>query len=312
MIIFLYGPDIYRSRQKLNEIVDHYRKAHKSGLNLKYFDGKKLNYQDFKDSFQVISMFKEKKLTVLTNVFYAQDFKERFLKNFEKFINSGDIILFYQEEKIVRNNSLFVFLSKHAKCQEFKLLDSQKLKKWIEKEFSIYQSEIDRKAIQSLIDFVGNDLWRLSNEIKKLASYKKGNKIEMGDVELLVKPKIETDIFKTIEAMAVKNKKQALSLLHKHLEKGDNPLYLLSMINFQFRNLLIIKELIQKNLPYNLLVKESKLHPFVVRKTYSQAQKFELEELKKIYEKIFQIDSKIKTGKIEPQLALDLFISESC
>ena len=26
MILFLYGPDTYRSRQKLNEIIEHYKK----------------------------------------------------------------------------------------------------------------------------------------------------------------------------------------------------------------------------------------------------------------------------------------------
>jgi DNA polymerase III delta subunit len=33
-------------------------------------------------------------------------------------------------------------------------------------------------------------------------------------------------------------------------------------------------------------------------------------ELKKIYRKIFQIDSDIKTGKIEPETALDLLLAE--
>ncbi|PIQ92378.1 MAG: hypothetical protein COV69_02735 [Parcubacteria group bacterium CG11_big_fil_rev_8_21_14_0_20_39_14] len=27
MIIFLYGPDTYRSRQKLNEIIEYYKKV---------------------------------------------------------------------------------------------------------------------------------------------------------------------------------------------------------------------------------------------------------------------------------------------
>ncbi len=38
------------------------------------------------------------------------------------------------------------------------------------------------------------------DEVKKLVNYKKGGSIGLLDVNLLVKPKIETDIFKTIEA----------------------------------------------------------------------------------------------------------------
>jgi len=35
----------------------------------------------------------------------------------------------------------------------------------------------------------------------------------------------ENDIFKTIDALASKDKKLALFLLHKHLDNGDNALY---------------------------------------------------------------------------------------
>ncbi len=62
MIIFLYGQDTYRSHQKLNEIIEHYKKIHKSGINLKYFDGANLNSQDFQDEIRQTSMFDEKKI----------------------------------------------------------------------------------------------------------------------------------------------------------------------------------------------------------------------------------------------------------
>ncbi len=62
MIIFLYGEDTYRSRRKLEEIVAHYKEIHKSGLNLKYLDGKNADLSDVKGELQTASMFKEKKL----------------------------------------------------------------------------------------------------------------------------------------------------------------------------------------------------------------------------------------------------------
>ena len=137
---------------------------------------------------------------------------------------------------------------------------------------------------------------------------RKNEEIEVKDIELLVRPKIEIDIFKTINALAQKNRKQALKLLHKHLEKGDSPLYLLSMINYQFRNLLIVKELIENCQTYNTILRKSGLHPFVAKKSFFQSQKFTLEELKKIYQKIFQVDLDMKTGKIKPELALETLI----
>jgi len=156
----------------------------------------------------------------------------------------------------------------------------------------------------------GNDLWRLSAEIRKLSAYKGKNKIiEKKDVELLVKPEFETAIFKTIDAIAAKDKKTALALLYGHLEKGDPPLYLLSMIIFQFRNLLLVKDLEPKPLTeMTALLKP--MHPFVVRKSSWLAKKFTMQELEKIYIKLFKIDLAVKTGKIKPELALELLITD--
>ena len=86
----------------------------------------------------------------------------------------------------------------------------------------------------------------------------------------------------------------------EHLDNGDNALYLLSMIAYQFKTLLTIKEN-----PRN-----SGLHPFVVQKTLYLCNQFTAEQLKKIYQNIFQADLDIKTGKIDPELALELLLFE--
>jgi len=312
MIIFLYGKDTYRMRQKFNEIVEQYKKVHKSGLSLKYLDFSEKNalFSDFKDGFRQASMFKEKKLILTINPFSSISFKESFLEQGKSFLDSDDLIVFYQEGEIDKRTSLFKFLLKNAKCQEFKSLTGQKLRAWLKKEFQEYKTDIELNALEKLIDYAGSDLWALSNESKKLASYAKGREIKTEDVETLVKSKIEADIFKSIDAIAQRNKKQALKLIHKHLERGDSPLYLLTMINYQFRNLLLVKDFIEKHKPYDVILRKSGLHPFVVKKSYYQCQQFSLAELKKIYQKIFKVDFEIKTGKIEPTMALDLLVTE--
>ncbi len=317
MVIFLYGQDTYRLTQKLREIIEGYKKIHKSGLNLRFLDfsgsAEELNFQDFKDAFQQRSIFKEKRLIVLTNIFSNKDLKQSFLKNIKNLTDSKDVIVISEKNKILANDPLFKILKKKVICQEFKPIKGQSLENWVKKEIEKYKVKIEPEALQQIIDFIGNDLWRFSNEIKKLVNYKGKNSnliITKQDIELLVRPKVEPDIFQTINFLASKNKKQALSLLKKHLEKGDSPLYLLSMISFQFRNLLMIRELIDKNRPYFVISKETKLHPYVVKKSHAQAQRFSLSELKKIYQKIFEVDLNIKTGKLEPETALELLITQ--
>ena len=271
MIIFLYGEDTYRSKEKLQEIIGHYKEVHKSGLNLRFFDANDITYQDFRDEFRQMPMFQEKKLVILSNIFQNQEFIKSFLENGEKLAGSKDIIVIREEGDIPPKDTLFKFLLKNAKAQEFQMLDDARLKNWAKKEFEKYQAVIQPEALSQLACYIGNDLWHFSQEIQKLSAFKKNSAIVLADVNLLVKPEVETDIFKTIEALALKDKKKALWLIHEHLENGDSPLYLLSMINFQFRNLLIAK-------------KTGRIsgHPYFARKTLWLAENFGLDKLQQI------------------------------
>jgi len=317
MIYFIYGEDSYRAKKKLEEIIRGYKKVHKSGLNLIYIDAGKQNFKDFYSNLKITSMFAEKKLIVIKNIFSAQGgpasgWQEDFLENINNLKDVKDIIIIYEDNAPDQRTKFFKTLLKCAKCQEFRFLQPAMLKKWVAQELEKNKTKINPDALDLLVEFVKNDLWKMANEINKLSNYKTGapGPIKKEDVELLVKPNTENDIFKTIEALASKDKKRALSLLHKHIDDGDNPLYLLSMISYQFRNLLIIKEFQEDSKPYNIIIQKSGLHPFVVQKTYYLCNQFSMPELKKIYRKIFQIDSDIKTGKIEPETALDLLLAE--
>lgn len=312
MIIFLYGKDTYRLQQKLKEIENQYKKIHKSGLNLEKIAAEQIDFQEFWDKLFQQSMFIKKKLFFLENLFSNQKFKGEFLKKIQPIAKSQDIIVVSEKKELPQKDKLFQGLKKYGKFQEFKPLGGKKLKDWLEKEFQRYGGEIERRALMKLIDFVGNNLWQMSNEIRKLTSYKKEIKEE--DVDLLVKPKIEADIFETIEALANKEKKRALRLVQKHLEKGDSPLYILSMINFQFRNLLILKSCESGHEFYandmRILIEGLNLHPYVIKKTRNLLRNFSLEKLKKIYQRIFELDLDIKTGKIKAEEGLEMLITE--
>ena len=54
MIFFLYGNDTYRSKEKLDEIVNHYKQIYKSGLNLKFFENEELDIEILKATLKQI------------------------------------------------------------------------------------------------------------------------------------------------------------------------------------------------------------------------------------------------------------------
>jgi DNA polymerase III subunit delta len=131
------------------------------------------------------------------------------------------------------------------------------------------------------------------------------------DVDQLVNASLDSNIFTTIDAIGANNKKEALFMLHNHIKKGDDPFYIFSMFLYQFRNLLKIADLRESGISSEYEIsKITKMHPFVIRKSLGQIRNFTFEKLKNIYQKLGEMDTQIKTGKIDIKLALDKFVAE--
>ncbi len=305
MIILLYGQDAFRSRLKLEEIIESHQQARPSGLNLFFIDFDEEGFEVFRDGLQTRSIFAEKKLFVLKNALKNEEVGEKIAKFLK---NQDEIIVFIENDKIKVGNRLFAFLKKTAKVQEFKLLSGREMVLWLEKWAALKGIKIDALAIRKLADFWGSDLWIITREIEKLYLLKASAAIDSRDIDLAVGASIEANIFKTIEAIALGNKKSALKMISHHLESGESPFYLLAMIAYQFRNLILVKNLVNKNKALEGIIRETGLSRFVAEKCLGLSRRFTLEALKNIYFRIFETDSKIKTGKISPRQGIELLV----
>jgi DNA polymerase-3 subunit delta len=305
MLIFLYGQDGYRSKEELRRVIEKNRINNSDWFDFIRIDASDKQVEIFKELKQTantISMFSQKKLVIIEDVFSlnqeSQDEISEFLKK-KKIEDSKDItIIFWTSEADVKSD-LFKYLNSKAECKEFKFLQGAQLKKWIKDFVDKEKGSIDNSAAEKLTERIGNDLWRMSNELNKLLSYNKTIRLE--NVELLVRPEIDLNIFQLVDAIGYKQKAKVLSLFGQYIESGESEYYLLSMIAYQIRNL--IKAKTAKDI--ELLG----LHPFVVRKTKQQVENFTLEELKKIYHQLMMIDFESKLGKVDITAALELFLT---
>lgn len=311
MFIILYGPEVFLAERKLKEIIDSYRKSQKSGLSFYSFDAEALDLDDFKNAAQTESMFAEKKLIILKNLFLENEKLAKKIMDFSNDYGIQDMketVIVFLEKGNPKSKNFDDLLEKPNLFQEFKKLEGVKLTAWAKAEFEKAGAKIEPPALMYLISAAGSDLYRLKNEIDKLTAYKKS--ITKKDVEELVVSDFHSDIFAVIDAIAKKDKKSSLKILNDHLEQGESEQYLLSMIVYQFRNLIKVKSLADKELKADQIAKKTGLHPFVVKKTLVSSRLFSFDDLKEIYKKLFDIDLKIKTGEIEPQTALNLFVAE--
>ncbi|MFC1617653.1 DNA polymerase III subunit delta [Patescibacteria group bacterium] len=315
MIIFLHGEDTYRSRQKLDEIIAKFEAKDSSGMNLAVLSMKESKFADFSKTVTAMPFMGDRRLVVAKNLLSEAkaDLQEPIAKMLkDKKIPAETTVIFYEQAKPDRRKKLFKDLNKEKLAQEFKLLADYEVSNWVQAEVARREGEIAPSAAAKLAAYIGNDLWRLSNEIEKLIIYRSNQEIRAEDVELLVKAKLDENIFNLVDAVSNSNVSQALKLLHENFEQGQSEQYLLAMISYQFRNLAQIKPLLDEGMPEDLIKKQTGLHPFVIKKTATQARRFSQDKIKKIYDILVRTDIAMKTGKVEQKTALDLLVVGLC
>lgn len=321
MIIFLYGEDSFRSCQKISEIKEKYLKSDKSGSGLSSFDcEEKPSVSDIINVFETANLLAPKRLVIIKKLIISYDDREQkevleFLKKNKKRIIDDEnlVIVFWEDNQPKKSNAIFKFLEANGKKQNFEKLTGVKLEQWIIKRIKTIDEKagISKGAIAKLILYAGSDMEMLENELKKLVDYAESDIISEKNVDEMVSANADSNIFATVDALGANNKKEALFLLHNHLKNGDDSFYIFSMFLYQFRNLLKIADLRDRGVSNEYEIsKITKMHPFVVRKSLGQIRNFTFSKLKKIYQQLGELDTKIKTGKIDIRLAMDKFIAQ--
>ena len=303
MIFLLYGKEEYLAHRKLQEIWEAYRASGKTRFGAKRMQASELSLEELKNELESQSLFHEKKLLVLEGLFGQKQLKEHVLKLAEPLAKAPSVILVLLERgEISASDSLLKALQGLATVHEYKELDAVKLDQWIAKETKELGVDIAKEARLFLVQEAGHDLWRLSQELAKLAAFKRGETrsgsetlqgrttIEKKDVAAIIpEAALAGDIFVTLDAIAAKNKTKAFNLIHRHIEKGESPIYLLSMFHFQIRSLLEAKE--------QGFGRHAKL-----------AAALSAEELKNMHWLLLQTDCAMKTGQLDPEAGLDVFL----
>lgn len=311
MILFFYGEETYRLKQKLNKLKEKFVSSSLGDTNLAILDGKTTPYNDINRQILAMPFLAKNRLVIIEDLL-----KEGNKENQEKVIDllkkvpESTVLVFAEYGKVDKRSSLYKKLNKPGQAQEFKLLEEDALKRWIRAEVANRGGEIAPDAVVKLVEYVGSDLWRMSNEIAKLITYDR--QITTDNIELLVQTQIQSNIFGLIDAVAAKAKKRAIKELYKLFGSGQAELYVLTMIIYQYRNLLIVKDA-EIRWPYInkwALAKKIQLHPFVLDKTKALTPKYGLDDLKKIYGKLLSYESAVKIGKIKPRIALELLVFE--
>ena len=322
MLIFLHGPDTFRSRQQLKKMIEKFKADRDpQGYNVAVLDCAKEDGGKVMEQILSAPFMSEKRLVVLENFLSATgkgDLQEEILNRAqEKKIPESTNLIFWESDLKPKTNvakKLFEILSKEKFSQQFDALTGFKLQAWIEAEFKTRGGKINQHALQYLTNNIGGDMWRLDSLIEQLIAYKgkEGNEVELADAQLFLDEKTDDSIFNLVDAIVGGQAKKAFEMIREQYRIGEDAQYVFAMLLRQFRILLEIRDLYERedNLPSDVIAKKLGLHPFVVKKSLPFIKRYPMGELKTIYQSLLDFDVKTKTGQGGPELMLDVLVGK--
>ena len=307
MIILVCGPDSYQASKKLIELRDGFiKKYDETRLNTVIYDGESTPFADIKQAVLSAPFLASRRLIIIKN-FTRGDYDLEEVSKILKTKAQDNTVIIY-EGKADKNLEKIVKVIQPAHQYKFDYLGEKQLLELVYKIAKQDGLNVNREETSKIIDFCGNDLWKITSEVKKFSMLKNETSDQLADIKNVLNGLGETNLFHFIDEVFGKNKSIAISLLRKELEKGTAPEQIFGLIVRQVRILLAFKS--DKN--SKMSAQAFGLRPFVAEKAKKIAKGFDLDNLYKIYAKLLTLDLFIKNSVTKTENLLTKFILEIC
>lgn len=322
-LYLFFGNDEQAMQKLVQSLVNKVMEASMGDMNITRFH-ENPRIEDVRDAAYVMPLFSDRRLVMVTN---AVDWvkgtrnKDAVLKMIEGMPDSTALVIQLNLEMerggwkdFPNTHWLRKWIQEQPAHRIFQkecaLPGIAQLPHLIMKEAKEKNGEFAMEAAQELTRTIGNDTLLISMEIDKLLMYVNLERpVSVDDVRLLTPEVSPISVFDMVDAIGERNIPQAAQLLHRLLET-EMPIPLFGMIIRQFRLLILARELVDLHGNKTQIDKSLKIHPFVAEKVKKQTSFFNMSQLKEIYHRLLTTDENMKTGVMEPKLAIEMFVSE--
>lgn len=199
---------------------------------------------------------------------------------------------------------------------EFTELSDADLTKWAQDQFKEWNAQLDTATLNEFVARVGPDVRRLNNEVKKLATAAlPSNTITPELVEALVANTREIENFALTDRLVAGRRGEAMRLLTKILDDGAEPLALLGLIAYNYRRLLMVKDMMERGVDRREVATVVKMRYSEQEAFMSAARRAPIKTLASAIEKIAKTDLAIKTsiggsGPAGARLQIEMLVAD--
>jgi DNA polymerase III subunit delta len=237
----------------------------------------------------------------------ADPFVTKYRAQMEKLLGrpAGAGVLILDVKSFAATTRLAKGLDQRASIQS-KALTAQQLPGWCTRWMKQHHDKtISQQAARLLVELVGNDLGLLDQELAKLAAYAgEAKKVEFEDVDSLVGRSRMADVFKIFDAIAEGRTGDALKLLDRLFEQGEDGLRILGAFSYELRRLGGGYRLSQLGQPLHAALEEAGYHSFAVRRGEQLLRHIGRRRAECLFDWLLEADQGMKGGSALTQRQL--------
>jgi DNA polymerase-3 subunit delta len=184
-----------------------------AGFNLSVFYGKDSSWADVLNACMRYPMFADKQVVILKEAQQMKDL-DKLEAYIEKPLASTIFIVAHKEKKVDGRSKLAKLLKEKAVLLTTKKMYDNELPAWTQTFIESKGYQPSQKAIHLLVDHIGNDLSRISNEVEKvILNLGSRTNITEDDIEKFVGISKEYNVFELQNAVGKKNLLKAMQII---------------------------------------------------------------------------------------------------
>lgn len=314
-IYIFHGEDEYSISQAMAELEARLGDPTTVALNKVVLEARDFNMDELRRVASAMPFLAERRVVVVKNAIQRISTAPQQEKLLSLLVDLPlSTAVFFVEDRVLKDNHWLLDWAKAHKgrvyVRGFSHEKIQDLPPWIHAQAKRLGGKFTPEAAATLAMIVGNNTYLLHQEIVKLLDYVNLSRpVDEMDVNTVTVGPLMSNVFIMVDALSVGDGKQALGELRRLFEMED-ALQIFGMIVRQFRLLLLTAEVLQESGRLEDVARQLGIRDFIARKLIPSAQRIGSAQLEAAYHRLLELDWEIKTGQIEDEAGMDLFVAD--
>ena len=322
MIYLLYGGDEVSLDERLSGMREEVQPEELRDVNVSVLDGAVVSLEELAATSGAAPFLADRRLVIVRGLLgryepqrSARRSERRSLGEWE---GLPDVLggvpdttnLVFTEGALNSRNPLLALVRPLAETLTFPVPRHRELPRWIADRARLRGIEIEPRAADALAAAIGGNLRIVDSELEKLSIYRGDERIRYEDVRRMVAYVREANIFAAVDAVLERRPDHAVRHIHRLLDEGREPSYIITMIARQVRLILLARDVREQGVPRAEIGGRLSLSGFPLQKTLQQEERISSERLAAIHRRLLQADADLKTSAADDALVLDMLVAE--